>query len=246
MPAPNWRIVDQLAGVLGQQPYEFRKFRQLLNVSDIPQIARQHRREIGPRPVLPPALAVATDRFGEAAEQDSWVRSSPRIASRWLRSFPAKRCSRKVGVRPSTSALASGSIWMVSIRPASCRRPAARSGRSPSREKEATRPIVLVDRLLDGQQQIRGALNFVYDGPVEATNEAGGIGLGSLEDRLIVERDIGPPGFSIFRTSVVLPARAGLRSGPLAYQKGLPPPVALQTARTCHLRIRKIGTIGSG
>src|ERR1700677_68734 len=64
------RIVDQLARVLGQQPYEFRNFRQLLDVSDIPQIARQHRGEIGPRPALPPALAVATDRFGEAAEQD--------------------------------------------------------------------------------------------------------------------------------------------------------------------------------
>jgi hypothetical protein len=33
--------------VLGQQPYEFRQFRQLLDVSNIPQIARQHRCEIG-------------------------------------------------------------------------------------------------------------------------------------------------------------------------------------------------------
>lgn len=60
------RIVPQLAGVLGQQPYEFRKVRQLLDGRDIRQIAREDRREIGSRPVLPPALAVATDRFGEA------------------------------------------------------------------------------------------------------------------------------------------------------------------------------------
>jgi hypothetical protein len=32
----------------------------------------------------------------------------------------------------------------------------------------------------------------------KAANEAGRIGLGGLEDRLIVERDIGPPGFSHF------------------------------------------------
>src|SRR3954447_20386290 len=57
--------------MLGQQRYEFRKFCQLLDISDIPQIARQDRREIGSRPVLPPALAVATDRFGETAEQDN-------------------------------------------------------------------------------------------------------------------------------------------------------------------------------
>jgi hypothetical protein len=34
-------------------------------------------------------------------------------------------------------------------------------------EQEATRPIVLVDRLLDGQQQVTGALDFVDDSPVE-------------------------------------------------------------------------------
>jgi hypothetical protein len=44
----------------------------------------------------------------------------------------------------------------------------------------------------------KGALDFVDDGPVEAADEAGGVGLGGLKDRLIVERDIGPPGFSHF------------------------------------------------
>ena len=41
-------------------------------------------------------------------------------------------------------------------------------------------------------------MDFVDNSPVEAANEAGGIGLGGLEDRLIVESDIGPPGFSNF------------------------------------------------
>ncbi len=50
------------------------------------------------------------------------------------------------------------------------------------------RPIVLVDRLLDSQQQVRGTLDFIDDGPpVEAANEAGRVGLGGLKDRLIVE-----------------------------------------------------------
>jgi hypothetical protein len=65
-------------------------------------------------------------------------------------------------------------------------------------EQEATRPIVLIDRLLDGQQQVRRALDFIDNGPIEAADEAGGIGPGGLKDRLIVERDIGPPGVSHF------------------------------------------------
>ena len=68
--APELRIVDQLAGVLGQQPHEFGKLGELLHLGNVPQIAGQDRREIGSRPVLPPPLAVAADRFGEAAEQD--------------------------------------------------------------------------------------------------------------------------------------------------------------------------------
>lgn len=146
------RIVDQLAGVLGQQPHEFRKLGQLLDVSDIPQIARQDRREIRPRPVLPPALAVATDRFGEAAEQDK------------LGKVVAQDCL------PLASKLSCEEMLQESRRPAFDLRPCERQhldgfhppgqavcdprqGQDICRagEQEAARSVVFVDRLLDGE-----------------------------------------------------------------------------------------------
>lgn len=106
-------------------------------------------------------------------------------------------------------------------------------------EQKPTRTImiILVDRFLDRQQQVRRALDLVNDGPVQAPDEAGRIGLGGLQDRLIVEREIGSTGFPIFRTSVVCRPGADPRSGPPGYLKELPAPDAPQTARTCHLRI---------
>ena len=64
-----------------------------------------------------------------------------------------------------------------------------------AREEKPARTIILVDRLLDRQKQVGSALDLVDDGPVEAPDETGRIGLGSLEDGLIVERDIVSTGF---------------------------------------------------
>nr|WP_216857016.1 Rid family hydrolase [Acidisoma sp. S159] len=49
-------------------------------VSDVPQIAREGRCEIGSRPVLPPALVVAADRFRETAEQDIAPKATSKVA----------------------------------------------------------------------------------------------------------------------------------------------------------------------
>ena len=55
------RIVDQLGGMLGQQPHEFRKLGQLLDLGDVPKIAGENRGEVGSCPILPPSLAFAED-----------------------------------------------------------------------------------------------------------------------------------------------------------------------------------------
>jgi hypothetical protein len=74
---------------------------------------------------------------------------------------------------------------MVSMRPAKL---------SAIRGQKSAWAIVLVDRLFDRQQQVRRALYFVDDGPVQASDKTGRIGPGGLEHGLIVERDISSAG----------------------------------------------------
>ena len=55
--------------MLREQPDEFRQLGQLLDVGNVSEVAGQNRRHIGPRPVLPAALALTADSFGKAPEQ---------------------------------------------------------------------------------------------------------------------------------------------------------------------------------
>ena len=55
--------------MLRQQANEFRQLGQLLDLGDVSEIAGQNRRQIGPRPILPPPFAVTADRLGKASKQ---------------------------------------------------------------------------------------------------------------------------------------------------------------------------------
>lgn len=53
-------------------------------------------------------------------------------------------------------------------------------------EEKSTRAIILVDRLLDREEQIRCALDLIDDGSIQAPDEPGWISLRSFEHGLVV------------------------------------------------------------
>ena len=137
---------------------------------------------------------------------------------------------------------------MVSIRPA---RLSATRGRvkhiGRAGEQKPARTIVLIDGLLDGQEQVRCALDLVDDRFVQTPDESGRIGLGSREDRLIVERDVGPVAVPhLFdERGLAGPARShdqdhrGIRKGFLG-------PPLYKSLKHVFPESRTIGTIGLG
>ena len=196
MPAAELRIVDQLAGVLGQQPHEFRKLGQLLNVGDVAQIARQDRREIGSQPILPPSLIVAADRLRKPAEQDELdqIVADDRVPLALGLSFEE---ALEEGRRPAFDLGLCQRQHLDGLHPSGQAVGDPRQGQHVRRsgEQESPRPIVLVDRLLDRQQQVGGALDFVDDGSVQAPDEAGRIGLSRL-------REVNDPLIGIVRIAI--------------------------------------------
>src|SRR5690606_35919730 len=76
------------------------------------------------------------------------------------------------------------------------------------RKEKPAWAIIFVDRLLDRQQQVGCALDLVDDRLVQAPDEASRVGLGSVQNRLVVECDIRPAGFAHFSDERRLPRPA--------------------------------------
>lgn len=87
-------------------------------------------------------------------------------------------------------------------------------------------------------------LNFVDDGSIQAPNEAGRIGLGGFENRLIIKGDIGSAGFSHLsnKCSLAGPARA-YDEIDRSIQKGFLRPLFYKPFERASLESRTIGTI---
>ena len=195
--AAELRVVDQLPGMLRQEADEFRQLRQLLDVSDIPQVAGEDRGQIGPRPILAPPLALAADRFGKAADEhelDEILADDRRLVALQLAVEQAFQESRRLA----------GHLGAGQRQHLDGFHPAGQTvGDARQREhvrgagqQEAAGAIVLVHGFLDRQQQIGRALDLIDDRLVQSANEAHRIGLCGVERRLVVEGDVGPPGLS--------------------------------------------------
>ena len=171
---------------------------------------------------MPPPLAFAADRLGKASEQDELDKIIADDRVSLALDLPLEEALQE-GRCPAFDLSPGQRQHLDGFHPAGQAVGDSRQGQHIRRagEQKSTRAIVLIDCLLDRQQQVGRALDFVDDGSVQAANEAGRIGLGGLKHRLIVERDIGPTGVPHFSDERGLagPARShdqdhrGIRKG---------------------------------
>ena len=108
-------------------------------------------------------------------------------------SLPSNRRSRKVGAVPADFRAGQGQ-HADGFDPArqAVGNPGQRHDVGGAGQQETAGAIVFVHAPLDCQQQVRGTLNLVDDGPVQAADEAVRVGQRGIEDRAVVQCDIGP------------------------------------------------------
>ena len=132
------RVVCQLSGMFRKKFDKFRKFRQLLNLSDIPEITGQHRREIGRRPTPPSPFTCPVDRFWKPSKQNGIEQIIAKDRSPIPPQFPGEQTIQKG--RRSACDLRTSQRPKFGVSPfvrQDYRKPSATSAHSPIRSGES-------------------------------------------------------------------------------------------------------------
>ena len=178
--------------MLGEDAQKPRHQGELLDSGDVPDVALHDRFDVVQMPIPAAAPPDASQRLGVSAGEDGLHEVVADDGRRDMR--------RLAGKGPLKEGRADGAHLCLRQRKQPDDAHATGEGIGNTRERhevggsgeqESSRTRVAVDSGLDRQDEPRSPLDFVDDGPVEAAQEAHGVGRGGVEGSRIVERDEG-------------------------------------------------------